>query len=109
MRYLKNVVIIVTIIVTFILGIIAKKNHYIKNNLIPLQNILIGLIVSIIYYIYTKDFSYAILVSGLLAGGTYDIIHNIEKICQNMKNKDDCNMIKDAITIVYYMIKVLWK
>jgi hypothetical protein len=30
--------------------------------------------------IITKDFSSAIALSGLIAGGTYDIVHNLEKI-----------------------------
>ena len=39
-----------------------------------------GLIVAIIEWIITKNFENAIMVSGILAGGTYDIFHNLEKI-----------------------------
>ena len=77
---LEELVSLVTIIVTLILGVISKKSSKIKNNLIPIQNLLIGTIVAIVEWIITKDFNSAIALSGLVAGGTYDIIHNLEKI-----------------------------
>lgn len=77
---LEELVGLITIIVTLILGVISKKSSKIKNNLIPIQNLLIGTIVAIVEWIITKDFNSAIALSGLIAGGTYDIIHNLEKI-----------------------------
>ena len=77
---------LVTFIVTLILGIISKKSSFIRNELIPIQNILVGLIVAIIEWIITKDFNTAIMVSGILAGGTYDIFHNLEKILREKVN-----------------------
>lgn len=77
---LANVITIVTIFVAWILGAAAKKCKWINNNLIPIQNILIGLIVAMIEWAITKDFKVAIALSGILAGGTYDIFHNIEKM-----------------------------
>lgn len=77
---LTQVITIVTIVVTWILGVVAKKSTWINNNLIPLQNIVIGLIVAAIEWIITKDFSMAIALSGLIAGGSYDIFHNLEKL-----------------------------
>ena len=71
---------IVTIVVTWLLGIVSKKYTYLNNKLIPIQNMLIGLIVAVIEWIVTKDFSTAIALSGLIAGGSYDIFHNLEKI-----------------------------
>lgn len=71
---------IVTFGVTILMGIIAKKVKFISNNLIPIQNILIGVIVALIEFLVTKDFSYSIAVSGLVAGGVYDIVHNLDKI-----------------------------
>ena len=44
--------------------------------------ILIGVIVAFIEFLVTKDFSYSIAVSGLVAGGVYDIVHNLDKIIQ---------------------------
>lgn len=77
---LEYLISLITVIVTLILGIVSKKLPKIKNNLIPIQNLLIGTIVAIVEWIITKDFNSAIALSGLIAGGTYDIIHNLEKI-----------------------------
>lgn len=77
---LTEILTLVTIIVAWVLGALAKKSTFVKNELIPLQNILVGLIVALIEWAITKDFSTAIALSGVLAGGTYDIFHNLEKI-----------------------------
>lgn len=77
---LTEILSIVTFLVTLILGVVAKKSTWINNNLIPLQNLAIGVVVAIIEWIITKDLSVAIAVSGILAGGTYDIIHNLDKL-----------------------------
>ncbi len=77
---------LVTIVVTFILGIIAKKISWVSDNLIPLQNLVIGIIVSLIYYFMTKDVSINIALSGLLTGGTYDIIKNLKELINNSSN-----------------------
>lgn len=77
---LEYLISLITVIVTLVLGIISKKSPKIKNNLIPIQNLLIGVIVAIIELVITKDFSTAIALSGLIAGGTYDIVHNLQKI-----------------------------
>lgn len=77
---LTQIVEIVTFVVALILGVIAKKVNFVDNKLIPIQNLVVGLIVAIIEWIITKDFSTAIALSGVLAGGTYDIIHNLDKL-----------------------------
>lgn len=77
---LTEILTIVTIVVTWVLGLVAKKVKWVKDDLIPIQNLVIGLVVAIIEWIITKDFNTAIALSGLIAGGTYDIFHNIEKI-----------------------------
>ena len=75
-----NVVALVTYLVTFVLGYISKKSKYVNNNLIPLQNLCIGLIVAFVEWCITKDSNAALAISGVLAGGTYDIFHNINKL-----------------------------
>lgn len=75
-----EVLTIVTFVVTLICGYVTKKHPKISNKIIPIQNLVIGLIIAIIEWIITKDFSTAIALSGLLAGGTYDIVHNLNKI-----------------------------
>jgi Na+/glutamate symporter len=77
---LTQIITVVTIIVTWVLGLIAKKVSWFNNKMIPLQNIFVGIIVAIIEWIITKDFKVAIALSGLIAGGTYDVFHNLEKI-----------------------------
>ena len=83
---LTEILTIVTIIATWIFGVLSKKSSFINNNLIPIQNIVIGVVVAIIEWIITKDFSMAIALSGLIAGGTYDVFHNLEKIVRGEQN-----------------------
>lgn len=71
---------IITIVVTFILGELAKKYQFINNNLIPIQNLVIGVLSFVIDYIITRDINGALIFSGLTAGGMYDIINNLSKI-----------------------------
>ena len=80
MMELTHIVALVTVIVTWLLGYLSKKSTFISNKLIPIQNVLIGVIVALIEWIITKDFSTALALSGLLAGGTYDIFHNLNKM-----------------------------
>lgn len=77
---LEYIVSLVTILVTFVLGIISKKNPKLSNKVIPIQNLCVGLIVALIEFVITKDFKVAIALSGLIAGGTYDIVHNLNKL-----------------------------
>lgn len=77
---LTDILTIVTIVITWLLGIVAKKSNFIKNNLIPIQNLVIGLVIAVIEWIITKDFKVAIALSGVLAGGLYDIPNNLAKI-----------------------------
>lgn len=77
---LETIIQLVTIVVALVLGVFSKKSTFISNNLIPLQNIIIGLVMAAIEWIITKDFSLAIAFSGLCAGGTYDFFKNIIKL-----------------------------
>lgn len=77
---LSTLISLVTIIVTWVLGVISKKYTKLNNKLIPIQNIAVGLIVALIEWIVTKDFKVAIALSGIIAGGTYDIFHNLDKL-----------------------------
>lgn len=79
---LTEILTIVTILVTWVLGWASKKSTFIKNELIPLQNILVGVIIALIEWAITKDFSTAIALSGIFAGGLYDIPNNLKKILQ---------------------------
>ena len=98
-----DIVAIVTFFVTFALGIFSKKSTFIKNEMIPIQNLLVGLLVAIIEWIITKDFQTAILLSGLLAGGTYDVFHNMEKIVKKEV------WIKTSINKKYTCFSLRWE
>lgn len=77
---ISTLISLVTIIVTWVLGIVSKKYTKLNNKLIPIQNILVGLIIALIEWIVTKDFKVAIALSGIFAGGAYDVINNINKM-----------------------------
>lgn len=83
-----DIITIITIGVTWVLGYFSKKSKFIENNLIPFQNIAIGLIIAIVEFIITKDFSVAIASSGLFAGGSYDVVHNLSKL-KNYKKVEE--------------------
>ena len=51
-----------------------------NTSLIPYQNLLIGVVVAIIEWIITRDFKEAVMLSGLFAGGFYDLVHNISEM-----------------------------
>lgn len=77
---LEQIITIVTFLVTLVMGAISKKNPALSNKIIPIQNLAVGVIVAVVEFIITKNFSTAIALSGIVAGGTYDIIHNLEKL-----------------------------
>jgi len=77
---ISTIISIVTIVVTFICGLIAKKVSWFNNKLIPIQNLIIGVIAGTIYYFMTKDINLVIVTVGLGTGGAYDIINNLNKI-----------------------------
>ena len=79
---LETMISLLTMIVTILMGILAKKSEFISNNLIPLQNIIIGVLIAVGTWIFTKDFSMAIAISGITAGGIYDIAHNLQKLME---------------------------
>lgn len=77
---LETILQLVTILVTLVLGVISKKSSFISNNLIPIQNIVIGVIITIIMWIVTKDFTVAYTLCSTAAGGIYDVFNNIQKL-----------------------------
>ena len=77
---ITTIMTLVTIVVTYVCGLIAKKHPKFNNKLIPIQNLLIGVIVAIINYVITKDLSASIVVAGLATGGAYDIGKNLNEL-----------------------------
>ena len=90
MEFINNntelIISLLTMTLTWILGFVSKRCPDINNNLIIIQNIVIGLAVSIFYFIITKDFNLAITLSGLFAETGYNLIHNIEKLIKEGKD-----------------------
>ena len=80
MELTEIILALATGVATIICGFITKKNPKISNKIIPMQNTMIGFIVCTVEWIVTKDFSFALSVSGLVAGGTYDLGHNFKKL-----------------------------
>lgn len=62
-----------TVVATLILGQLSKKFEFIAKKQIPLQNIFIGLVVCAVQYIITKDVNTAVIMSGVMSGGIYDL------------------------------------
>ena len=79
---IATIITLVTILVTFVCGLIAKKVSWFNNKLIPIQNLAIGIIAGVIYYIITKDLNLVIMTVGLGTGGAYDIMSNLKKLLE---------------------------
>lgn len=86
---MTEIISIATFVATLICGVITKKIPNISNKIIPIQNILIGLIVAVVEWIITKDFSIAIAASGIFAGGSYDIFHNGKQLLETFFDKGE--------------------
>lgn len=82
---LAQIMTIVTILVTWILGELSKKYQWVEAHKIPMQNLLIGLIIALVEFAITKNFSTAIALSGLLAGGVYDLFGNLKELFEQDK------------------------
>lgn len=80
---LEVIITLVTVVVTFVCGLIAKKVSWFNNKMIPIQNLLIGSIAGVIYYFMTGDLNLVITTIGLSTGGAYDVVHNLKKLLDN--------------------------
>lgn len=77
---ISTIIQIITVIITLILGVVSKKSKFIDSKKIPIQNLVIGIASFVINYIITKDINGALIFSGLLAGGTYDLLKNLKEL-----------------------------
>ena len=87
--YSEEIMSTLTIVITLVFGFLSKKSRFVSDNLIPMQNLVIGLVIAIVEFIFTKDFSAAIAMSGIFAGGTYDVVHNLTKMSNELKRKQN--------------------
>lgn len=74
---INTIISLVTMVVTFICGLIAKKVKWFNNKLIPMQNLIIGLVAGGIYFYMTRDIDLVIMTVGLGTGGVYDLGKNL--------------------------------
>ncbi len=86
---LEIILSVVVIVVTFILGLVAKKVTWISNNLIPLQNLVIDVIMALIYFFITKDISIAIVSAGIMTGGAYDLVKNLKELVEEKTSPEE--------------------
>ena len=86
---LEIILSVVVMIVTFILGLVAKKVTWISNNLIPLQNLVIDVIMALIYFFITKDISIAIVSAGIMSGGAYDLVKNLKELVEEKTSPEE--------------------
>ena len=84
---MEYIVEVVTIVVSVLLGFVAKAHPKMNNKLIPLQNLIIGVVMMIINYCITKNLNESIMVSGLLAGGIYDLGKNLRELMSDNEQK----------------------
>ena len=74
---LEMLIPIISLVVSLIFGALAKKFNWMPSKYIPIQNLAIGLIASIIYCIITGEVNIVqVLInalSGLMGGGLYDL------------------------------------
>lgn len=76
---IETIITLCTMIITWVCGILAKKSKHIMNNRIPIQNILIALLMTGIYWFATGDLSLTIASGSPIATLIYDAVHNIKK------------------------------
>ena len=76
----ETIIFLVTLVVQWLFGFLSKNKMKMDPNLIPYQNLIIGVVVAIIEWIITKDLKEALIISGLFAGGVYDLVHNISSM-----------------------------
>lgn len=74
---LEMIIPVMTMIVSYFFGFLAKKFNWYKKKYIPIQNAVIGILSAIVYCIATPDANYITVLftalSGFVAGGVYDL------------------------------------
>lgn len=73
------IVAFISAFITYFLGLCSQKCKSIKNEIIPLQNLLIMLITFAIYYYATGDISLVVASGSPVATLIYDTINSLRK------------------------------
>lgn len=73
---LESIIPVITVIISYIFGLLAKKFNWYESKYIPIQNGVIGIVSAIIYYIAVPESNFVVVLftalSGFAAGGVYD-------------------------------------
>jgi len=73
---LETIIPVITVIISYIFGILAKKFNWYESKYIPVQNGIIGILSAVIYYIAVPESKFVVVLftalSGFAAGGIYD-------------------------------------
>ena len=73
---LETIIPVITIVISYIFGIVAKKCNWYESKYIPIQNAIIGVLSAVIYCIAVPETNFITALftalSGFVAGGIYD-------------------------------------
>lgn len=72
---MEFIIMFITMGLTWLLGKLSKKNKKLSNKIIPYQNIIVGIIATLIYWWATGDFSMVVASSSPIATLLYDTYH----------------------------------
>lgn len=74
---LETIMTVATAVIAFIFGKLAKRFNWIESKYIPVQNLIIGIVVAVGYYLFVDNSNIAnaivLAFSGLISGGFYDL------------------------------------
>ncbi len=84
---MEQMITLSTMIITMVCGYISTKIPWFNNKLIPIQNILIGITMSVIYYLYSKDISYSVTMAGIFSTGIYSLSDNLMELINQKKEE----------------------
>lgn len=76
---IETIITVSTVIITWVCGELAKKSKRILNNRIPIQNIIIAVFMTSLYWFATGDISMTVASGSPIATLIYDAIHSIKK------------------------------
>jgi len=78
---LEMIIPVITVVVSYLFGFLAKKFNWYEKKYIPIQNAIIGILSATIYCIAVADANYITVLftalSGFAAGGVYDFKHKV--------------------------------
>lgn len=84
---MEVIIMVITMVITWVFGLLTKKNEMLSNKLIPYQNIIIMAIATAVYYYATGSFSMVVASGSPIATLLYDMVHTSKK--ENYEEYED--------------------